>query len=341
MKKFYLTIACVVIAFSLQAQTVLKFQTHGLVAENINEMKITKYVEPGTEGMNVVWDFRNLELVQDFVGTLDHPEFSKGYSTFPESNTVLEEFGNLFYFKYDENSIEQHGFMSGRGVTTIIYDQPFVKMRYPFTYGSSFSGSFGGTYNNNEKVLGTQQGTYTVTGDGMGTLMLPGNMVYENALRVKEVRSYTQTFNNSSYDVETVTYRWYINDHRFPILVLIKSTSTYGTGRTYASTQAAYNPIKTTPLDITTTTQGYGLTAFPNPYHDQVNIRFNLDSNSEVNLSVFDLSGRLIKVLYSGTDAAGEKNFRFSAKEVGFSKGAYVVKLNVNGKEASQKIVEL
>jgi hypothetical protein len=41
-------------------------------------------------------------------------------------------------------------------------------------------------------------------------------------------------------------------------------------------------------------------------------------------------------VLYSGTDAAGEKNFRFSAKEVGFSKGAYVVKLNVNGKEVSQ-----
>ena len=341
MKKIYLTIACVIIAASLQAQTVLKFQSHGLVADHVNEMKITKYAEPGNEGMNVVWDFRSLELVKDFTGTLDDPAFSKGYAIFTESNTVLEEFGNYFYFKANEISIEQHGFMSGSGNTTIVYDQPFVKMRYPFTYGSSYAGSFGGTYNSNDRVLGSIQGSYAVSGDGMGTLMLPENMTYDNALRVKEIKSYTQTLNNRSYEIETVTYRWYINEHRFPILVFIQSTSFFENGRTHVSTQAAYNPIKTTPLDITTMAQNLGFSVFPNPYRDQITIRFNLENNSKINLSVYDLNGRLVKVLYTGNDTAGEKNFKFSAKEMGLSKGAYIVKLNVNGAETSQKIVEL
>ena len=70
MKKFYLTIACVVIAISL-AQTVLKFQTHGLY---INEMKITKYVTR-YGGHERSMGFQS-ELVK-ISGTLDHPEFSK------------------------------------------------------------------------------------------------------------------------------------------------------------------------------------------------------------------------------------------------------------------------
>jgi hypothetical protein len=304
-------------------------------------MKITKYTEPGVEGKNVVWDFRNLELVSDFAGTLDDPTFSKGVGIFTESNTVLEEFGNYFFFKSNESGIEQHGFMSNSGTTTIVYDQPFVKMRYPFTFGSSYTGSFGGTYNSNERNIGTIQGTYTVTGDGMGTLLLPGNKSYSNVLRVKEVKAYNQSLNNRGYDIEVVTYRWYVNEHRFPILVLIKSSSFFENGRTGSSTQAAYNPLAITPLDVTTTADNLNFSAYPNPYRDQISIRFNLENPSNVNLSVFDVNGRLVKVLFTGDEVSGEKNYKFSAKEMGLASGAYIVKLNVNGAETSQKVLEL
>ncbi len=345
MRKIYLSIICLLFAASLSSQTVLRYDSHGLVADHVNDMKITEYVEPGDEGNNVVWDFRTLELVKEFTGKLDNPSFTKGANIFTESNSVLEEFGNLFFFNVSKDAIEQHGYMSGRGTVNIVYDQPFVKMRYPFTYGSSFAGSFDGRYNSADRQLGTLTGSYAVKGDGMGVLMLPGNYVYENALRVKEVKSYTQTINNRSYDIETVTYRWYVNEHRFPILVLIESTHNYESGRTHTSTQAAYNPIVFTsdsnPLDMETVVQDLSLKAYPNPYHNEVNLRFDLRNESKVNLSVYDLNGRLVKVLVDGTEAAGERMYKFSAKEMGLSAGAYIVKLNVNGEKASQRILEL
>lgn len=345
MRKVYLTFACLALGLSLHAQSVIRFQTHGLVADHKNEMKITKYTNPGAQGRNVVWDFRALELTKDFTGSLDNPSVSKGASIFTNTNTQLEEFGNYFFFKTTQAEVEQHGFMSANGNIKIIYDTPFVKMKYPFSYGSSFSGSFDGRYIANDREAGTLNGSYAVDGDAYGTLMLPGNMVYENALRVKEVKSYNQNLNNRNYDIETITYRWYVNGHRFPILVLISNTTTYQDGRTHNSTQAAYNAIalseENNPLVINTSMGIGSLETYPNPYHNQVTIKFGIEQNSKVNLSVYDLNGRLIKVLLNGSVDAGEKTYQFSAKDMGLSTGAYIVKLNLNGQEASKRILEL
>jgi len=57
------------------------------------------------------------------------------------------------------------------------------------------------------------------------------------------VKSYTNYMQNYSYDIVVETYRWYVNEHRFPILVLIKSTYENGNGKESYHTQAAYNPV--------------------------------------------------------------------------------------------------
>lgn len=344
MRKIYFTIACITISLAIQAQSVLRFETHGLVADYKNQMKITKYTNPGSSGQNVIWDFRTLELTRDFTGSLDNPAISKGATDFYNANTLLEEFGNYFFFETTEKGIEQHGFMSSNGNVKIFYDTPFVKMKYPFTFGSSFSGSFDGRYMVNEREAGNLDGSYSVEGDAYGTLMLPGNMVYENVLRVKEVKSYNQKLHNRDYDIETTTYRWYVNGHRFPILVLISNNTIYQDGRTHNSTQAAYNAIalseENNPLIVTT----YGvnsLNAYPNPYHNKINIKFSLEQTTSVNLSVYDLNGRLVKTLVKGTVDSGDKNYQFSAKEMGLGVGAYIVKLKINGQETSKRILEL
>jgi len=345
MKKIYLTLTLVAISIVVNAQTVLRYNTHGLVADHVNEMKITTYVDPGNAGKNVVWDFRELKLSNNFVGTLDHASLSKGAHIFPNTNTRLEEFGNSFFFKTTKKAIEQHGFMSANGNTYILYDKPFVKMRYPFRYGSAYNGSFNATYFSAQKQLGDISGTYTVEGDAYGTLMLPGNMVYENALRVKEVKQYEQILNNRSYNIETITYRWYVNGHRFPILVLIQSNTLYQDGRSFTSNQAAYNPIAlsdtTNPLNIDRNEALTSLETYPNPYHDFVNIRFNLTTDTQVNLSVYDVTGKLVRVLYNGSETAGDKHYQFSAKDISLNPGAYIVKLKVEGSEISRRILEL
>jgi hypothetical protein len=343
MRKIYIALFGLLAAGTLQAQTILKYQSHGLVADTKNEMFITKYVEPGAEGRNAIWDFTNLELTSNFTGSLDDAGLSKGASIFTTSNVALEEFGNYFFFKSNENAIEQYGFLAGNGSLSIVYDVPFVKMRYPFAYGSSFSGPFSGSYNSNSAKLGDINGTYTVTGDGLGKLLLPGNVSYSNVLRVKEVKSYTQSINGKGYQLEDVTYRWYVDGHRYPLLVLIKSTSHFENGKSYSSTRAAYNPviIQNTPLSTNTLINNLGLSVYPNPYSDFVNINVNLDNTSRLKISVFDMNGRLVKVLFNGVEVAGDKTYKFSAKDLGLSAGAYLIKLNVNGNEVTQKVVEL
>ena len=344
MKQILLITVSLFAFIGLQGQTTLRYNTHGLTANHVNNMSITKYAEPGDDGRNVIWDFSDLEFNRDFTGTLDEPSITKGAHIFSNANTALQEFNSFFFFNSNRKRIEQHGYMSVNGNVYITYNEPFVKMRYPFTFGSAFDGIFSGTYNSNEKQLGTLYGTYKVEGDGIGTLILPNDKIFENALRVKEVKEYDQTLNNRSYKISTTTYRWYVENHRFPVLVLISNSTIYEDGRTHTSTQAAYNTKvmnEVTPPISITTENAVNLKAFPNPYKDKITFRFVLKENSNINLSVFDINGRHVKTLFKGQAEAGEKEFTFTGKQVGLGAGAYIVKLNVNGSVISKKILEL
>ena len=215
-------------------------------------------------------------------------------------------------------------------------------MQYPFTFNSHFSGSFEGEYFSQEKKFADIVGSYTVTGDATGKLILPDGKYFSNALRVKEVKSYKQSSNGSTVGIEDITYRWYVNEHRFPILVFISSTYTYENGKTSNTTKAAYNSnVITLNTNEVAMNEGFVLNVFPNPYSDKLNIVYQLDKTSLVNVSVYDLSGKVVKVLVNQTEGAGEKTTTFSAKDMGLTAGAYLVKVKINDKEITRKVMEL
>ncbi len=343
MKRALLIALALLTYAGLSGQTTLKYRTHGLIADQINDMVITKYMEPGVSGKNVVWDFRTLEITKEFTGEIENSNLTKGSHLFTNANVALQEFNNRFYFNATKKGIEQYGYLSPSGNVYISYDVPFVKMKYPFTYGSAFTGPFSGSYNSVDKQLGTIEGTYLVEGDGIGTLMLPEGRVFENALRVKEVKEYDQVMNNHTYSITITTYRWYVETHRFPVLVLINSASTYENGKTYSSTQAAYNnsAVSKSATQMEITAGETVLDAYPNPYKEFITFRFALEDDAKITLSIFDISGRHLTTLYKGSADAGIKEMTFSGKEIGLGSGAYIAKLIVNGKAITKRIVEL
>ena len=77
--------------------------------------------------------------------------------------------------------------------------------------------------------------------------------------------------------------------------------------------------------------------AFPNPFTNQVKIRFNLDKSSNVKLSIFDNLGNLVTVLNNGVLESGEKVFNFSP--TGLSKGIYYYKLQIGNTVKVQKLI--
>ncbi|MCB8963748.1 MAG: T9SS type A sorting domain-containing protein [Bacteroidales bacterium] len=342
MKKATLLLAFGIATLTGQSQTILTNQSHGFVPHELNPMKLTNYVEPGVAGKSATWDFSELETNSNFVGSIHSSAIAECNTAFPNANTVLEEFGTYFAFNASNEKLEQYGLITQTGQTQIRYTVPFVKMKYPFTYGSSFSGNFEGEYVSQGKAIGQITGSYTVSGDATGTLKLPNGKEIQGALRVKEIRATQQTINNTTVKTEDVTYRWYTQNHRFPVLVLIKSTHTAQNGTQHSSSRAAYNNnVINTLQNGNLPNEGITLSAHPNPYHAKTTITYNLQKEGVINIAVYNLSGKLVKVLASGYQTAGVKTHQFSAAEMGLPTGTYIIKLQDGSNEITRKIIEL
>ena len=82
----------------------------------------------------------------------------------------------------------------------------------------------------------------------------------------------------------------------------------------------------------------FDVVAFPNPTNGEVNIRFNLEENSRVELSILDLSGRLV---YESSNESilskGDHSFTWDSKTV--DSGIYFYRLTIGNKSITKKIV--
>jgi len=343
MKKILLLAAFTVSVSSLLGQVTLTQETHGFFADQKNPMVLTQYVDPGVSGKNVVWDFSKLEVHNSFTGSIENYYTSKCCSKFSKGNVVLEEFGNFFVFESTPTSLEQIGYMSGNGVTRFEYSKPFIKMRYPFTFGSTYSGNYDGNYIVNDKVIGSISGTFLVEGDGFGKLILPNGSVLDNVLRVKEVRTTIQVFSSGSTLITDITYRWYVSQHRFPVLVLIRSEVMGQNSEPVVSTRAAHNRnvMNATTANPHNPLSNINLSVYPNPYTDKVKIEFITTERSQVNLSIYDMSGKMVSEIENLTLDAGLKRYEFSAKALGLTGGTYILKLKAGQVEETHKLIEL
>ncbi len=82
----------------------------------------------------------------------------------------------------------------------------------------------------------------------------------------------------------------------------------------------------------------------PNPFNPLTRIRFELAKASDVQVSIFDVTGRLVKVLESGNLAAGEYSRTWQGRDEGerpVASGAYYVRLVLDNKVDHQKIMLL
>lgn len=204
-------------------------------SESSNIMKICNYSDPGLKGATVTWDFSNLKPIEDFTGHVTDNYEAVNTFAFPMANIELEEFNNKFYFKVAQDRIEQYGYRSKDNKVVVKFTKPPVKMTFPFTYGKEVTGDFNGLIFIGLDT-GTLKGTYKIISDGYGTLVLPGEIVINNTLRVKYEKSYSQSFNTLTENIKIITYKWYCESYRYPLLVFTEIIS--ATNKIY---QAAYN----------------------------------------------------------------------------------------------------
>lgn len=321
MKKITTIISTLVLTGTICfSQTEITYATHALLNGVDNPMSYCEYMEPGTFGPNITWNFSELQFKNAFTGFLTNSQLTENGPAFPQANTELAEFNSRFYFNVSETQAAQYGYSSADGRSRIYYENPFIKMKYPFAYSNTFSGSFSGSYEYTNAPTGSISGSYSVVADAFGTLILPGNKEFESTLRVKTEKTYETVFSSSTQEVKIVTYRWYNQTHRYPLLVLTEYTTTVG-DNVNINHQAAYNSNAVNNIQPLITES---ILLYPNPASSALTLELNSRLTGSLEFEIFDASGRSVRK-FSREVTSGYQSFDLSEEISGLQPATYMM----------------
>ena len=83
------------------------------------------------------------------------------------------------------------------------------------------------------------------------------------------------------------------------------------------------------------------LNVYPNPYTGQTHIVFRLANKADVSLEVYNILGAKIHTLYEGIKDKGDYHYTFIAQKSGSYSGIYLLRLTINDKVYTRRLVEM
>lgn len=335
MKKLYALILAVAVSIPATHAQYKLSSYNAFTAGDKHEFVYTTNASEGLAGENVTWDFSGLQKTDK---TLTSNMFT--YSTWdktgiiPEANIAMEEAGNWFFFKVTPQGMDMYGSSNVCGNITR-YNKPLAKLKYPFQYGDKMSGDYSGAIINANMSEIKITGTYEIVADAYGTLLLPDGITIKNTLRVKQTRTFT---NNNQKEI---TYRWYANDVRYPLLVMIKyesaQQSAVSVTALYANAKnatAPAPPIAKTEKKLRITS----IKVMPNPFHGQLTIHYTIENAGAVTIDLIDANGKLVKNCVNQTFETGNysNTINLNTDKV----GTYFLRFTAGDEVITKKVVQ-
>jgi hypothetical protein len=209
---------------------------------------------------------------------------------------------------------------------------PCVKLKFPFAYGDKVAGNFSGIQESATSKIPIT-GKYEVVADAYGTLLLPGSVIINNALRVKQTRI--------TGNVSEITYRWYTDNLRYPVLVIIKYITPKETHIAETALYAHLGDRNKNATSVNDLEPVSSFSAYPSPYHEQLKVSYELEKDGNVQIELFDMSGRLTKSILGKTkQSAGYHDISVTTDERSLMPGIYYVRLTLDNKTFVRKVVK-
>jgi hypothetical protein len=298
----------------------------------------TNNVNQGSSGANQTWNFSSIIQSSDsIVINWISPSGTPYASNYPNSDRVHHQGENYLYYNVQSGELIYYG-ISNPQISETLSD-PYPQMKFPFSYNNNFSDNFSGIFNSTG-IDFIRTGTINVNADGWGTINLPAGSLF-SALRVHTVLDIRDSIGGVfPIVVRNVTnsYHWYVTGKKFPIfgITYIQTTSLAGTTNSklvyYAPNQTVgINLISTSLPDKFDLHQNY-----PNPFNPATKIKFSLPENADVQLNIFDITGREAASLFNGKLSAGTYEADWNAS--GFNSGIYFYRLTANGFTETRKM---
>jgi flagellar hook assembly protein FlgD len=83
---------------------------------------------------------------------------------------------------------------------------------------------------------------------------------------------------------------------------------------------------------------------FPNPFHSETTLRYSVPKRDAVELSIFDVAGRQVRILRTGETEAGTVEATWDGRDVAgrrVSAGVYLARLRTGNGERSDRLIML
>jgi hypothetical protein len=284
-------------------------EQHYLIVENRDVLY------EGSGGYNVTWDYSYLVGGDSLTSYMLDATQQSGHEHFPEANIAIREDEKVAFFNVSSQGMADYGFIQSNSIYK--YEMPIRRFSYPFVFGKELKGSY-----TSEKIGLSESkstGVYSSEIDGTGKLILPGNIIIDNVLRVRT----SQT--KDSTGVTYVAYRWYSQNSdpitRYPLLSIITRETASGIciskAAYYADAQQFVEqaPTKFESIALREFTSPEALMlkikVYPNPFVEKATVEYELPEESKVTIIVADGLGRKVETLVDRQQKEGHHTVEF------------------------------
>jgi|GEM_PF-4296205 len=229
----------------------------------------------GNGGSNQTWNFSGIIALQDTLFIKVVNPAATPHGSLYTGTSIAKEFstGQFYYMNANNSGYELKGLVdtnAASSMTMTFLNTAQISVS-PITFGTLLTDSFTNYFTASGYSF-TGQGETQISGDGYGTLMLPGR-TFSNTLRIKitheEDDTLIQFFSVSHFS--RVTYRWYDIANNSALLEIDSIDTGVSTIKTVKYLLDV--PLNTTGIKVQDNTEFPSL--YPNPASDHLNISAN------------------------------------------------------------------
>lgn len=260
------------------------------------------YVSPGASGANQTWDFSALTST----GTAT---FSIISSTTNGANQAYSYSGAVVHYN-NTSSAQEMKTIEASG-TVITYTDGEKILQFPLSFNANYSDTFYATFITNGYPA-VRSGDNTLTVDGYGSLILPGQTITD-VLRVKLEQDYSDNIDIGApyiIDYETEIYIWYKIGVREPLMSLSSLTSSTG-----GLTEYGYY----TNITNVGTEEIRGIdevVVLGNPFQNILNFAITASESKSIQYQIIDVTGANVLLSSENMVSIGTNNFAINTDDL-------------------------
>ncbi|MEO8734698.1 MAG: T9SS type A sorting domain-containing protein [Flavobacteriales bacterium] len=310
--------------------------------DNVFPYVTGSYAPITTGGADVLWDLSGIGTSAVTNLPVESPGATAFGDIYPTATLAMDGGSTITYMRDDSTGLYLVGIykLIAQQNIQIHYTDEQLFLPYPCTYNTAFTDTYAYNYSFTgqsgiEVAQGTGNSSYLA--DGFGTLVLPYDTIY-NVLKLTGVDTVSESVPGTSYVTAIQQVYFYKPGVHYYVLnsqALSQSVNggppATGFGLFYLD-QSAFSGIHE---DLE---QAIGVDAWPNPAQDILNVAYGVAGGHQIELDLFDATGRTVRTLHTTTGTSGIQRTELDVK--GLPAGIYLLQVSDDhGQRGTRRVV--